>query len=62
METTTMLTTIMSYVSQFATQVGSILTDTTLQPFILIPTGIGVLGATIGLAKRVARIGGGRRR
>lgn len=62
METPTMLQTIMSYVTQFTTQLGTTLTDTTLQPFILIPTGIGVLGAIIGMAKRVARVGSGRRR
>lgn len=40
----------------------TVLTDTNLQPFILIPTGFGVLGAIIGQAKRVVRIGSGRRR
>ena len=62
METPTMLETVMSYVGQLTTQLGSTLSNTTLQPFILIPTAIGVLGAIIGLARRVAKVGSGRRR
>lgn len=58
----TMLETIMGYVSEFATQVGSVIVDKNLQPFLLIPTGLGVFGAIVSQAKRITRIGGGRRR
>ena len=58
----TMLETVMNYVGEFATQVGSVITDKNLQPFLLIPTGLGVFGAIVSQAKRITRIGGGRRR
>lgn len=57
-----MLATLGSYVTQMFTWVGTALTDNDIQPFILIGTAVGIVGAIVGLAKRVARIGGGRRR
>lgn len=59
---TTMISTIGTYVTQMFSWVGDALTDTDIQPFILLVTAVGVTGAIVGLAKRVARIGGGRRR
>ena len=57
-----MLATLGSYVTQMFTWVGTALTDNDIQPFILIGTAVGIVGAIVGLAKRVARIGGGRKR
>ena len=57
-----MLATLGTYVTQMFTWVGTALTNDDIQPFVLIGTAVGVVGAIVGLAKRVARIGGGRRR
>lgn len=57
-----MITTLGTYVTQMFTWVGSALTDTNIQPFLLVGTAVGVVGAVVGLGKRITRIGGGRRR
>lgn len=56
-----MLATLGTYVTQVIGWTGDALTDTDIQPFLLIVTAVGIVGAIIGLAKRITRIGGRRR-
>ena len=57
-----MIETIGTYVTQMFSWVGTAMTDTNIQPFLLIGTAVGLVGAVVGLGKRIARIGSGRRR
>lgn len=57
-----MIETVISYAGAIATEVGSVLVDKDIQPFLLIPTGAGVFGIVVSMAKKITRIGGGRRR
>lgn len=58
----TMLTTLGTYVTQIFTWTGTAITNENIQPFLLVGSAVGVVGAIVGLGKRITRIGGGRRR
>ena len=57
-----MLETLGTYVTQMFTWVGSAMTNANIQPFLLMGTSVGIVGAVVGLGKRITRIGSGRRR
>lgn len=57
----TMLATLGTYVTQMFTWVGTALGNDDLQPFFLIGTAVGVVGAIVGLGKRITRIGSRRK-
>lgn len=56
------ITTLGTYVTQMFSWVGTAMTDTNIQPFLLLGTSVGVVGVVVGLGKRITRIGSGRRR
>lgn len=51
-----------TYVTQMFTWVGAAITNENIQPFLLIGSAVGVVGAVVGLGKRITRVGSGRRR
>ena len=57
-----MFETLGTYVTQMFNWVGTAMTNENIQPFLLIGTSVGVVGAVVGLGKRITRIGSGRRR
>lgn len=57
-----MIETLGTYVTQMFSWVGTVMTDTNIQPFLLIGTSVGIVGAVVGLGKRITRVGSGRRR
>lgn len=57
-----MLETLGGYVTQMFGWVGTVMTNENIQPFLLLGTSVGVVGAVVGLGKRITRIGSGRRR
>lgn len=62
MESGGMIGTLGTYVTQMFTWVGTALTNENIQPFLLVGSAVGVVGAIVGLGKRITRIGSGRRR
>lgn len=51
-----MLETVGGYVTQMISWVGTALTDTNIQPFVLFTAAAGIVGTIIGLAKYIVHI------
>ena len=61
MSTTTLWDALSGMIGNVWTQIGSYITLATSQPVLLIPTAFGFAGATVGLFRRMTRLGGRRR-
>lgn len=59
--TTNLLTTLGTVLDEVWTWFGEVIDLAGSQPILLVPAGVGVAGAMIGLFKRTVRVGGRRR-